>query len=217
MEQEELKILAKQLSCPEGNMGKEVSLRMNISNAGMIKSGIEAMQIFDNDYVLELGHGNANHLNEIFSLKENIRYAGLEISETMSLEACFRNQVLYAEEWVDFQLYNGEDIPFEDKIFTKILSVNTLYFWKEPQRLFNEIFRVLEDNGIFVLVFLTKETLEKLPFTQYGFRKYPMQEIEVFLKEAGFRTIECKTKKETVNSTAGNSVEREYSVLSIKK
>ncbi len=160
MEKEELQALAKQLSCPKGDLGKEIGLRMNQSNFGMILSGIEAIQISENDRILELGPGNAAHVNDIFSLNENLKYIGLEISETMVLEACFNNQVLYGEEKVDFQLYDGENIPFENERFDKIFTVNTLYFWNNPHRLLSEIYRVLSKRGFFVLVYLDKETLD---------------------------------------------------------
>jgi len=79
----ELKELESQLNCPTGEKGKEIAKEMNNSNIDMTIASIEAIKIKDNNIILEIGHGNCGHLNEVLKQAENIHFFGLEISETM--------------------------------------------------------------------------------------------------------------------------------------
>ena len=63
MTENELKILAQQLSNPEGEVGKDVAKMMNETNISMTKETIKSLLLMDNEKVLELGHGNAGHLS----------------------------------------------------------------------------------------------------------------------------------------------------------
>jgi SAM-dependent methyltransferase len=60
-------------------------------------------------------------------------------------------------------LYEGKKLPFEDETFDKIFTVNTVYFWENPVEFLNEIYRVLKDDGTFVLTFGQRDFMEKLP------------------------------------------------------
>ena len=75
-------------------------------------------------------------------------------------------------------VYDGQNIPFGEQSFDKIFTVNTLYFWKEPNTFLEEIYRVLRNNGTFVLTFGHKDFMSNLPFTQYGFQLYHTEDVE---------------------------------------
>jgi len=144
MKDTELKALAKHLSCPTGEEGRKVGELMSTSNADMIRRSIDSLLIQKDENVLEIGHGNAVHVPDIFRWTKMVHYTGLEISETMNLEAKYQNQDLYAKGVADFLIYDGESIPFEHGTFDKVLTVNTIYFWKEPMEFLKEIYRVLK-------------------------------------------------------------------------
>lgn len=217
MEEKDLKALAEQLSCPSGDFGKQVAEMMNESNIRMTLESIAAINIRHENHILEIGHGNALHLNEILNAAENIRYTGLEISETMHQEAGRINQKFTENNTACFILYDGEKLPFEEKTFDKIFTVNTLYFWKNPVSFLNEIHRVLKDRGSFVLTFIEEKTLRKIPFAKYGFNIYSQAEIEHMLADSGFAKVLKRTKKDQVKSKTGEQIEREFVVLNITK
>lgn len=150
--------LAKQLSCPEGQNGIKTADMMNEGNIEMTLSSIKALNIKDGDTVLELGHGNCGHLSKILNEANHIQYTGLEISETMKQQALLKNSEFISDSsTVRFNIYNGEDIPYESNAFNKIMTVNTIYFWTNPLHLFNEIYRVLKPDGLLVLSFAQKD------------------------------------------------------------
>ncbi|MCQ9635635.1 class I SAM-dependent methyltransferase [Chryseobacterium sp. WG14] len=216
MEKEELKILAHNLANPQGEKGIEIGEMMNASNIGMTLESIKALVIEDDEHILEIGHGNAAHVKSIISLAHNIRYTGIDISETMYYEARRLNEAF--EDQADFVLYEGSILPFKDQTFNKIFTVNTVYFWENPLAFLNEIYRVLKDDGTFVLTFAQKDFMEKLPFTAYDFKLYNNSEMEELISQSHFKRMKTSEREEEIKSKTGEeTIQRIYTVLTIKK
>lgn len=216
MEKDELKNLAQHLANPEGEKGKEIGEMMNATNISMTLESIRALLIEDGEHILEIGHGNAGHLKNIFKLAKELKYTGIDISETMHLEAKRLNHEF--EKQADFVLYEGIKLPFEDETFDKIFTVNTVYFWENPVGFLNEICRVLKDNGTFVLTFGQRDFMEKLPFTAYNFTLYNNDEMEELVSKSHFKRMKTSEKEEQIKSKTGNeTIQRIYTILTIKK
>ncbi|WP_353139722.1 class I SAM-dependent methyltransferase [Pseudopedobacter sp.] len=209
--------LAKQLSCPEGQNGIKTADMMNEGNIEMTLSSIKALNIKDGDTVLELGHGNCGHLSKILNEANHIQYTGLEISETMKQQALLKNSEFISDSTVRFNIYNGEDIPYESNTFNKIMTVNTIYFWTNPLHLFNEIYRVLKPDGLLVLSFAQKEFMEKLPFTKYGFNLFDNQKLSELIQQTKFKKVEFIEKADVVKSKTGEIVNRLYTIAKLGK
>lgn len=216
MEKDELKILAQNLANPQGEKGIEIGEMMNATNIGMTLESIRTLLIEDNEHILEIGHGNAGHLKSILVMAKNIQYTGIDISETMHQQARSLNKAF--ENQADFVLYEGKKLPFQDKAFDKICTVNTVYFWEEPIEFLNEIYRVLKDNGTFVLTFGQRDFMETLPFTEYNFTLYNNDEMEELVSKSHFKRMKISEKEEEITSKTGNEkIKRMYTVLTIKK
>ena len=214
---DDLKELAKQLGNPEGETGIEVANMMNATNIGMTKHVIESLNLDKNDVVLELGHGNCGHLSFLMEQAENLKYFGLEISELMQQEAIKSNPNYLENNSADFRLYNGTKIPFNDESFDKIFTVNTLYFWQNPDLLLNEIYRVLKPNGIFALTFADKSFMEKLPFTNFGFNLYSLKDAEELLEKNRFKILNSISQTEQVFSKTNEMVNRTFFTVLAEK
>ena len=211
--EEQLHQIASQLSNPTGEDGIRTADMMHMSNIGMTRSAIAALSLTKNDIILELGHGNGKHIDEILSKADAIAYYGLEISELMSLTAREGNLQGNAS----FKLYDGVNIPFDAKYFTKIVTVNTLYFWKDPIYLLNEIHRVLKPGGKFCCAFAQKDFMENLPFTKFIFELYDINKVEKLIEASYFNNMEFKEYVEQLKQRDGESIERKYTVLSLEK
>ncbi len=205
--------VASQLSCPTGEAGIQTANQMHINNIVMTRNTIRALGLVANDNVLELGHGNGHHIQEILSKPEYIHYQGLEISELMSTEAKDFNNHANAS----FKLYDGENIPFDENYFQKIMTVNTLYFWKKPSHLLREIYRVLQPSGIFCCTFAEKDFMEKLPFTKFVFQLYDRDQVTELFQASLFKDIQFEEYTEQLSSKDGQSIERTYTVAILKK
>lgn len=216
MDKEDLKKLAQHLADPQGEKGIEIAAMMHETNIGMTIESINALLIEDNEAILEIGHGNAAHVKHIIKKAANLRYTGIDISETMHHEAGRLNREY--EDQVDFVWYEGRKLPFTDKTFDKIFTVNTVYFWSEPVQYLNEVYRVLKDNGTFVLTFGQRGFMEKLPFTQFEFTLYTTSEMEETVSRSQFKRMKISEKEEQVKSKTGNeTITRNYTILTIKK
>lgn len=216
MEREDLKILAQNLANPQGEKGIEIGEMMNATNIGMTLESIKTLLIEDGEHILEIGHGNAGHLKSILNKAQNVKYTGIDISETMHNEARKLNEEFKNQ--ADFVLYGGKKLPFEDKTFDKIFTVNTVYFWEQPIEYLNEIYRVLKDSGTFVLTFGQRDFMEKLPFTQFDFTLYNTDEMEDTVSKSHFKRMKISEKEEQVKSKTGaETMTRNYTVLTIKK
>ncbi len=211
--EKEIRELEKQLACPYGETGIEIGKNLNETNIGMISNSIEFLELKDKNLVLELGHGNCGHLDELMGAAKEIKYYGLEISETMWDEAQTANSTKQAK----FELYDGENIPYKDKFFDRIMSVNTIYFWSDPLKLISEIERTLKPDGICVLTYGDREFMQKLPVVGEMFKLYGRSEIKDLVGTTTLRIIDSTDRTEQVKSKTGEAVERKYSMTKLKR
>ncbi len=206
--------IEKQLSCPDGENGIEMGQLMNETNIGMTKSSIESLDLKDQNKILELGHGNCDHLNLILNSKKEVAYYGLEISETMYSEAKSLNKNTSAK----FHLYDGINIPFEDNSFDRIMTVNTIYFWSDYEALLNEIERVLKPGGSFILTYADESFMKNLPFVGNRFRLFNKNKIQDLISsKSNLEIAEFKDYNDQMTSKLGDRVSRHYTVAKIKK
>ena len=211
----ELIEIEKQLSCPTGDFGIKVAENMNISNINMTLKTIETLSIQNQDSVLELGHGNCAHLSELLNNAKNINYTGLDISETMIAEAQKNNASLMKNHQIKFVHYDGAKIPFLDQSFSKIMTINTLYFWEAPVFMLNELYRVLAEGGTCAISFAHKEFMMKLPYVGEKFRLYSIDDVYELVELSPFEVSGVETYTEDVQSKTDEVVSRTYSIVTL--
>jgi len=208
--------IERQLSYPRGEKGIEIANSMHRNNFGMTKSSIEVLKIDKGDVVVEIGHGNCGHLKYLLETNKMMKFIGLEISETMHREA--QKQLTALEnKAVEFRLYSGDKLPFENETIDKVFTVNTLYFWKDPKNFLLEISRVLKKDGICIVTYAHKEFMETLSFVNDKFRLYTPKDVEALAIGAKMLLKKNYNKKEKVKSKAGATVERFYSISVLVK
>lgn len=217
MKQEELQAIASQLKNPSGEKGIEMANMMNETNINMTRHSIQNLNISKENKVLELGHGNAGHAAFLFEQADNLKYYGLEMSELMFQEARQMNRNFVSQKQAFFSLYDGNKIPFEDEYFDKIFTVNTIYFWQEPEKLLLEIYRVLKTNGNFCLTFAEEDFMKKLPFTQFEFELYSTEKAQKLIEKTPFTIAYTETQTEKVKSKTGELVDRAFTTIVLEK
>ncbi|TPG39356.1 class I SAM-dependent methyltransferase [Flavobacterium pectinovorum] len=217
MKQEELQAIAAQLKHPTGEKGIEMANMMHETNINMTRHSIQNLHIESGNTILELGHGNAGHVEFIFEQAENLKYYGLEMSELMYQEARRINRNYVSQKQAFFSLYDGNVIPFQDNFFDKIFTVNTLYFWQDPEKLLSEIYRILQPKGVFCLTFAEESFMKQLPFTQFEFELYSTEKAEKLIEKTAFKIINKETLTEKVKSKMGDLVDRVFTTLVLEK
>ncbi|WP_125722136.1 class I SAM-dependent methyltransferase [Flavobacterium ustbae] len=217
MEKEELQAIASQLKHPSGEKGIEMGNMMNETNINMTKHSIQNLNISAANKILELGHGNAGHVEFLFEQAKDLKYYGLEMSDLMFQEARKINRNFVSQKQAFFSLYDGNKIPFEDESFEKVFTVNTIYFWQHPKELLSEIYRVLKPNGNFCLTFAEEDFMKKLPFTQFEFELYSTKKAQDLIGKSDFKIVYTEMQTEKVKSKTGELVDRAFTTIVLEK
>jgi ubiquinone/menaquinone biosynthesis C-methylase UbiE len=94
----------------------------------------------------------------------------------------------------------AEAIPFHNACFELVLMVTTLCFLDHIERAFEEVYRILQRGGSFLIGFFDKdsprgksfveEKRESLFFSEAKF--YSVKEVLSFLKKIGFGEFDCR-------------------------
>ncbi len=187
--EEENRQRAAQLRKPSGEEGIKVGEWMNKGN---LRINLDAFKILDaspNDSILEIGMGNGYFVKDIVSVHPSISYTGYDFSDVMIEESKKRNAEWIANGQAKFVLGDITSLPFPDNSFTKIITINTIYFWEDTNRILNELIRVLKPNGKLMISLRPKHQTLKYPFTKYGFTQYSKEDLEVLLAKNGIKNF----------------------------
>jgi len=176
------KTIAKQLRRPSGILAGKVGKEMNKSNSFLYDFTIEAMQLTDDESILEIGFGNGKLFDKIFSVANNLKISGLDFSAVMVKEAITNNPSTINSGKLTLRLGSSDKIPFPDNSFDKIFCINVIYFWEQPADHLKEIYRVLKPGGKFYTSIRAKESLVQIPFAKYGFNIYTQDEWKKMLE-----------------------------------
>ncbi len=113
------------------------------------------MDIHPRDRILELGCGEGWASRTLAELVPQGLVVGLDVSDEMIHNARVKSS---AVENVMFLVGEAEDIPWKDEFFTHALSIESFYYYENPEKALHEIFRVLAPGGtVWLLNHLSKE------------------------------------------------------------
>jgi cyclopropane fatty-acyl-phospholipid synthase-like methyltransferase len=122
-----------------------------------------------NDDVLDIGFGlSCNYFSEKLS-KQNMnspyshRFSSLKILKNGRLKF----------------ILQGEKIStFGDNNFTKIYTINTMFFNNDCDVFFLDIKRILKPNGIFINIIVINKYLNKIFYKKYGYKELSIEKIK---------------------------------------
>jgi ubiquinone/menaquinone biosynthesis C-methylase UbiE len=181
---------SRQLARPSGWFGRLVTARwLERANVGMNALTLAELALGAEDRLLEIGFGSGQLLERAWRAHAPALVAGIDISQEMVTHATRRLRRHAASHDVRLEHGSVEAIPFADGEFTRVCSVNTLYFWPDPQRALAECRRVLCRGGRLVLCFNDRDEMLRWPGHVYGFTLYATRDVEAMLAAAGFATL----------------------------
>jgi ubiquinone/menaquinone biosynthesis C-methylase UbiE len=183
-----IQYVARQFGKPTGIGGHLSTFIMNCLNQKQYRATIENLQIQETDTVLDVGFGNGFLIYRI-AKKNPKKLYGIEISSDMIKKASKKNRQYIEKGNVELFLADIQNLPFEDSSIDKIYTINTVYFWESISNGLSEIKRVLKPDGVFINTIYSKEWLDKLTYTQYGFSKYTIEQLQDLTKCSGLKII----------------------------
>ena len=172
------KELAAQLQKPDGMKGKEVGKQMNKGNKNICLNSYKVLDPNPNSLILEIGMGNGLFIKDLLAQGSDLTYVGFDFSQTMIDEASSLNSDLIKQGKVSFKLGSIEKLPFEDDSIDCITTTNTVYFWPDIIANSKELYRVLKPGGKLLIGYRSKEIMDKVELTQFGFKKYTQTQLE---------------------------------------
>jgi ubiquinone/menaquinone biosynthesis C-methylase UbiE len=183
--------IAQQSGNPHGILGRVIAFIMSLETRGMNQIGLDLLDLQPNDKALEIGFGHGKTIRKGCARIENGMFAGIDISKTMLSIAENYNKRLIEKGSVELKLAGVDNIPYKDNYFDKILTVHTIYFWKDPSKSFNELHRVMKPGARLVIGFRFDSNFKKsFPAQVYTF--YSKDEISAMLQESNFSINQCK-------------------------
>lgn len=111
-------------------------------------------------------------------------------------EALKKNEIFIATGQAQFYLADAKDLPFEKEIFDKVFSINTIYFWENPQIVLAEIWRVLKPKGQVTISLRPKSIMEHYPFVKYGFKMFAKEDLKELISKNNFTVVDIIEKEE---------------------
>ncbi len=182
---------------PEGLFGRMVmSIVFDQGNAFLNDFVNELMSVHIDDRIIEIGFGTGKLIHKMAQQIEKGLVEGIDFSRTMTSIARKRNKKNIAKGKVKIFEGNFDEMPFEKESFTKVCSINTLYFWPEPALTTTKIAEILKPNGKLILAFEDIEQLKQRKLNQEVFHLYSKDEVQKLLINAGFsKDVSIVTRK----------------------
>jgi SAM-dependent methyltransferase len=175
---------------PAGIGGNISTKIMNIMNQEQYKVVLDNIRLEQNNCILDIGFGNGYLIKKLIGENIPIKICGIDISKDMLRKVELENIKNVQNGTLYLRMENINKTSFENNLFDKIYTVNTIYFWPELNKCFSEIKRVLKPDGIFLNVIYTRKYLDKIVYTKYGFNKYTVDDIKNLTENNGMSIIE---------------------------
>ena len=187
---------------PEGTEGEEMLERMNQSHYEVTGWALSYWEMQEDDRVLDIGCGGGATLHRMAEKVTSGHVTGVDYSD-VSVETSRRNnEKNISSGKMDVLEGSVENLPFADDSFDKIITVESFYFWPDPQENLKEVRRVLKEGGTFLLVADTynKEGLD--PKTLENICRFHLftptaEEFRKLFEKAGFTDIQIHVKEGT--------------------
>jgi SAM-dependent methyltransferase len=190
------RILSLQARKPSGLIGRFVMTKIfNSGNADLNAFVEECLALVSNDRVLEIGFGPGKLINEMANITTDGVVEGVDFSGVMLKQATKTNDQHIARGRVLLHKCDCSSLPFENNVFDKLCSTNTLYFWKKPEEYFSEMFRVLRPGGKVVIGFRDEEQMSNLDLSEDIFNSFSKQDIINLLSNSGFHDVKIREKE----------------------
>ena len=153
-----------------------------------VEDTIERMDIQDRDRILEVGCGEGWAARLLARLMPEGLVVGLDVSDEMIHNARFKSAHL---ENLMFLHGEAKEIPWQSGFFTKVLCVESFYYFENPEQALREIFRVMSPGGsVWILNHLSQEnalSLGRLPDLKVPVQLLSAEEYGKLFEQCGFQ------------------------------
>ncbi len=182
--------MARQLAHPSGLAGRFILGPLwNKRNSILNDVAHEALLLTPADQVLEVGFGGGYLLGRMSAIITTGCISGVDISTAM-VEFCQKRYAdLIQAGKIDLKVGTADRLPYPNAHFTKVVSVNSIFYWADVAQAMSEFARVLADDGQLVVCFTDQDSLEQKDFARHGLKLYDGKTVQRLLEAAHFHDI----------------------------
>ena len=185
------RFLVQQLSNPSGIAGRLAAPLWNKRNAALNDLAFHSLALSPADRVLEVGFGGGYLLGRMSTVVTGGFLAGVDISSAMVALCQKRYGWLVQQGKLELKCAPAESLPYPSGHFSKICSVNSIFYWQDVPQALAEFWRVLADEGALVMCLTLKASLQDRSFARY-MSLYEVGEVQQMLQAAGFSAIHAQ-------------------------
>lgn len=136
---------------PKGILGVIAGWLMGRMNVGLNEWAVSMLDVQPDDRVLEIGYGPGVGIQKIAELALNGFVSGIDPSDVMARQASKRNAASISAGRVGLLEGSVSSLPYGDRSFDKVLSVNNIMLWPELEKSMKEVHRIMKPGGRLVI------------------------------------------------------------------
>ena len=155
----------------------------------MNEAALACLRLQREDWVLEVGFGGGGLLRSLL-LGTRGEVFGADVSDALIARARLRFARDVRRGRLHLYRASVESLPLPPATVTKVVSVNSLYFWPDPAAALAELARVVKPGGRLAIAFEPAAELRKWAGHRFGFRLFEVAEVRALMETAGFTAIE---------------------------
>ena len=180
---------------PDGIGGKIMVSVMNMGHKALADWGFQFLEIPDDGKVLDCGCGGGANIERMLREHPKTVVKGIDYSEVSVEKSRKVNQKEINTERCEILHASVMELPFKDEQFDLVTAFETVYFWLDLPKNFQEVYRVTKSGGMF---FICNECngdtnkddkwTEKIP----GMTIYKDSQLKNALQQAGFSKVDIQ-------------------------
>jgi ubiquinone/menaquinone biosynthesis C-methylase UbiE len=181
-----------QFGRPTGFLGRAAGLLMahRSSNRRRNAWAVSLLEVQPDDRVLEIGFGPGLAILDVSRLAHDGYVCGIDHSELMLRQASRRNADGIARGLVELRLGSVDALPAFDAPFDKILAVNAVMFWNDPDARLSALRGLLCPGGLIAVAHQPRS-----PGASDEVSVAKGREIAAALVRAGFSEVRVETMR----------------------
>lgn len=179
----------RQLSHPRGRGGRVIAAAMNRGNRGLNARAIELLDVQPGSRVLDLGFGGGLTFAPLLERAASV--TGVDRAEDMVAAAGVRHAEAVAAGRLHLHVGEVLDLPLEARSVDRVITVNTVYFWRDLPAALAELRRVLAPGGRLVVGIRDGSVMEQVTPDLFTLRTPDV--LAQALTDAGFDAVQIVT------------------------
>jgi len=191
------KYFSEQARQPSGLFGRIIMpVIFDRGNLFLNRFVYDLMDIKPDEQIFENGCGTGQLIKLMASKLETGFIEGIDFSPEMVIIAKRKNRKHIHRGTVKIVEDDIEKHAFIHRSFTRVISVNTIYFWEKPKHIVEQVTNLLQPGGRFVLAFEDIRQLERRKLSRDVFRLYSEKDVYRILENGGFSKGICIESRE---------------------